>query len=55
MGTMVTPPIDLYEESTEHLAEQQERSTGPLTHPQENGVLDRPAQVAGEDKLDQVL
>ncbi len=55
MGTMVTPPIDLYEESNEDLGHAQERPHGPLTHPQENGVLDRPAQEAGEDRLDQVL
>ena len=56
MGTMVTPPIDLYEESTEALDHpQDERPTRLRTAPFENGDLDQPAIDAGQGRWDQVL
>ena len=59
MGTMVTPatpPIDLYEESTDALDHtQDQRPTGPRTMPSQNGELDQPAIDAGRGRWDQVL
>jgi hypothetical protein len=56
MGTFVTPPIDLYEESIEDLDRMQDdRPTRSRTWPLENGELDRSALQDGERRWDQVL
>jgi hypothetical protein len=56
MGTMHTPPIDLYDEA-DQVEEQHQRDDRELgfVFPDENGDVDEPALAAGQHRLNAVL
>lgn len=55
MATMHTPPIDLYDETTEQPHEERDDREMGFVFPDDNGDLDEPAVQAGERRLHAVL